>query len=85
MDEVDTDRFAITLTSLKELDLELMWAPFEVKDEKRANAWKDWLAGEGEQPAKIEPPKIHISDMSEPEIPELDDALATLDDLGFLD
>ena len=31
------------------------------------------------------PPKVHISDMTEPEIPKLDDALATLDDLGFLD
>ena len=85
MNEVDPDRFAITLTSLQELDLQSMWAPLEIKDEKRANAWKAWLAGEGEQPAKTESPKIHVSDMSEPEIPELDDALATLDDSGFLD
>jgi hypothetical protein len=85
MDEVDSDRFAITLTSLQELDLQPMWAPFEIKDKKRANAWKAWIAGEGEQPAKTELPKIHVSDMSEPEIPELDDALTTLDDLGFLD
>jgi len=85
MDEVDSDRFAITLTSLQELDLQPMWAPFEIKDEKRANAWKAWIAGEGEQPAKTELPKIHVSDMSEPEIPELDEALTTLDDLGFLD
>ena len=45
-----------------------------------------WLAGEGELP-KFEQKTHHISDMNAPEeLPELDDALETLDqELGFLD
>lgn len=86
MEEVDPDRFATTLKSLKGLDLESLWAPLEVRRSETAMGWKKWLAGEGEVPAKTpEKPQIHISDMSEPVLPELDDALASLDDLGFLD
>ena len=86
MEEVDPDRFAITLTSMKNLDLESLWAPLEVRRSETVMGWKKWLAGEGEVPAITpEKPQIHISDKSETEFPELDEALASLDDLGFLD
>jgi hypothetical protein len=86
MEEVDPDRFATTLKSMKDLNLESLWAPLEVRRSETVMGWKKWLAGEGEVPARTpEKPQIHISDMSEAELPELDDALASLDDLGFLD
>jgi hypothetical protein len=47
--------------------------------------WQQWLVGEADQPTTPERPEIHVSDMTEGELPELDNALETLDDLGFLD
>ena len=85
MDEVDADRFAITLKSLEGLDIETLWAPMRVKDEERVNQWQEWLAGNGEQPLTPEIVEPHVSDMTEGELPELDDALDILDDMGFLD
>ena len=85
MEEVDSERFATTLDQIRDLDLESLWRPFEIKDKDRVQQWKSWLNGDGEMPETRAPPKVHISDMTEPEIPKLDDALATLDDLGFLD
>ena len=85
MDEVDANRFAITLKSLEGLDIEALWAPMRVKDEERVNQWQEWLAGNGEQPLTPEIVEPHVSDMTEGELPELDDALDILDDMGFLD
>ena len=85
MDEVDADRFARTLRSLDGLDIEGLWGPMRVKSEKRVEQWQNWLNGEGDQPQTPERPEIHVSDMTEGELPELDDALDILDDMGFLD
>ena len=85
MDEVDADRFAATLRSLDGLDIEHLWAPMKVKDEGRVTQWKQWLAGGADQPQTPERPEIHVSDMTEGELPELDDALDILDDMGYLD
>ena len=85
MDEVDADRFATTLRSLDGLDIEGLWGPMQVKDEDRVAQWKQWLVGKADQPTTPERPEIHVSDMTEGELPELDDALNMLDDMGFLD
>ena len=85
MDEVDADRFAATLRSLDGLDIEHLWAPMRVKNEDRVTQWQEWLVGKAEQPETPIRPETHISDMTEGELPELDDALNMLDDLGFLD
>lgn len=85
MDEVDADRFAATLHSLDGLDIEHLWAPMKIKDEDRVTQWQQWLAGEADQPQTPERPEIHVSDMTEGELPELGDALDILDDMGFLD
>jgi hypothetical protein len=85
MDEVDADRFAATLSSLEGLDIEGLWGPMRIKNEERVIQWQQWIVGEAEQPITPERPEIHVSDMTEGELPELDDALETLDDMGFLD
>ena len=85
MDEVDADRFAATPRSLEGLDIEGLWGPMRVKDEDRVTQWQQWLVGKADQPITAESPEILVSDMTEGELPELDDALETLDDLGFLD
>ena len=85
MDEVDADRFAATLRSLEGLDIEGLWALMRVKDEGRVTQWQQWVVGKADQPTTPERPEIHVSDMTEGELPELDNALETLDDLGFLD
>lgn len=85
MDEVDADRFAATLRSLDGLDIEDLWVPMRVKNEDRVTQWQQWLVGKAEQPETPTRSEIHISDMTEGELPELDDALNMLDDLGFLD
>ena len=85
MDEVDADRFAVTLRSLDGLDIEDLWAPMRIKNEDRVTQWQQWLIGKAEQPETPIRPEIHISDMTEGELPELDDALNMLDDMGFLD
>ena len=85
MDQVDAQRFATTLTSIKDLDLEGLWAPMNIRDEKRVQQWKDWLEGNADMPTSPERQEKHVSDMTEGELPELDDALDILDDMGFLD
>jgi len=85
MDEVDADRFASTIRSLEGLDIDGLWAPMKIKNEERVNQWQNWLSGDGEQPTTPEPVEIHVSDMTEGELPDLSDALDTLDDMGFLD
>ena len=85
MDEVDADRFASTIRSLDGLDIDGLWAPMKIKNEERVNQWQNWLSGDGEQPTSPEPVEIHVSDMTEGELPDLSDALDTLDDMGFLD
>ena len=85
MDEVNADRFAVTLRSLDGLDIEGLWAPMRVKDEDRVTQWQQWLEGKADQPTTPERPEIHVSDMTEGELPELDDALNMLDDMGFHD
>jgi hypothetical protein len=85
MDEVDADRFALTIRSLEHLDISGLWAPMKIRDEERAMQWQDWLAGNAEQPATPEQPQVHVSDMTEGELPNLSDALDRLDDMGFLD
>jgi hypothetical protein len=84
MDEVDADRFAITIRSLEHLDLSGLWAPMKIRDEERVLQWQQWLEGKGDQPSTPEV-AVHISDMTEGEAPDLEDALNTLDDMGFLD
>ena len=85
MDEVDADRFAITVRSLEHLNLEGLWSPMKIRNEERATQWQMWLAGEVEQPSTPESVHVHVSDMTEGELPDLSDALDTLDDMGFLD
>ena len=85
MDEVDADRFAITVRSLEHLNLEGLWSPMKIRNEERATQWQMWLAGEAEQPSTPESVHVHVSDMTEGELPDLSDALDTLDDMGFLD
>ena len=85
MDEVNADRFAITIRSLEHLDISGLWAPMKVRDEERAVQWQQWLEGKAEQPTTPEIPQVHVSDMTEGELPDLSDALDTLDDMGFLD
>ena len=57
----------------------------EIRNEERATQWQMWLAGKAEQPTTPEPAHVHVSDMTEGELPDLSDALDTLDDMGFLD
>ena len=85
MDEVDADRFAITVRSLEHLNLEGLWSPMKIRNEERATQWQMWLAGKAEQPTTPEPTHVHVSDMTEGELPDLSVALDTLDDMGFLD
>ena len=73
MDEVDADRFATTLRSLDGLDIEGLWGPMRIKNEERVIQWQQWIVGEAEQPITPERPEIHVSDMTEGELPELDD------------
>ena len=85
MDEVDADRFAITIRSLQHLNIDGLWGPMKIHNEERVTQWQQWLDGKAEQPTTPPVPEIHISDMTEGELPELGNALDILDDLGFLD
>ena len=85
MDQVDAERFSITIKSLQGLDLEGLWAPMAVRDSERVEQWKEWLEGNGSMPTTPERVERHISDMTEGELPNVDDALDILDDMGFLD
>ena len=81
MDEMDADRFSITLRSLEGLNIDSLWTLMSVKNEQRATQWQQWLAGEGDKPVTPERPEIHVSDGSESELPKLNDALSMLDDM----
>ena len=85
MEEVDNERFSSTIKQLADSDLESLWALMEIKDEERTSAWKAWLYDGGIIPEQKPRTEIHVSDMTEGELPELDDALNMLDDMGFLD
>lgn len=85
MDEVDADRFARTVRSLEHLNIDGLWAPMKIRNEARAEQWQLWLDGKAEQPETPDEPETHISDMTEGELPDLSEALDTLDDMGFLD
>ncbi len=85
MEEVDNERFSSTIKQLADSDLESLWTLMEIKDEERTRAWKAWLYEGGVIPEQKSRPEIHVSDMTEGELPELDDALNMLDDMGFLD
>ncbi len=85
MEEVDSDRFANTVMSIKDQNLIPLWSPMEIKNKNRTTAWKKWLEGNGKMPAKYPKPEIHISDKTIGELPELNEALSRLDDMGFLD
>jgi len=85
MDQVDASRFASTIKSLQKLDLEPLWAPMRIKDESRVKQWEQWLNGDAEMPTNPVIVERHVSDMTEGELPKLNDALDILDDMGFLD
>ena len=56
-----------------------------IKDESRVKQWEQWLNEDAEMPTNPVIVERHVSDMTEGELPELDDALDILDDMGFLD
>ena len=82
MEEVASDHFARQVKALHDLeaDLEPLWGPLEIRRAGRAEAWKTWLAGDGEQPTSSAR-SVHQSTKETPrELPNLDDALNTLDE-----
>lgn len=85
MEEVSPETFANRLEDLRGSDLEPLWSPLRIRQPERAQQWESWFAGEGEHPTTPEIEERHVSDMSEPELPELSDALNRLDELGFID
>ena len=85
MDEVDANRFSITLQSLEGLDIESLWSTMSVKNEDRVDQWKKWLLGEGERPSSPEIAEVHKSDMTEGELPTLGDAIDILDETTSID
>ena len=52
-----------------------------VKNEDRAVQWQRWMIGEAEQPKALRVEGVYVSDMVEGDLPKLDDALETLDDM----
>ena len=92
MDEVDCENLSSILDSIRnfkqDVDFSPLWDPMEVRKPGRSIEWKNWLSGIAERPNNsITNESVHVSNMEEPEeLPELDDALAHLDqELGFLD
>jgi hypothetical protein len=85
MAEVDANRFASTIKSLQHLDVDGLWAPMKIRNEQLTLQWQQWLEGKAEQPTSPEPVQVHVSDMTEGELPDVADALAKLGDMGFLD
>ena len=88
MEEVSSDHFAGRITDLKNKDcsLEELWDNLKLRRPERAEIWIKWLSEGGEIPENAEV-KIHKSSMQAPdELPNIDEALETLDqELGFLD
>ena len=88
MEEVSSNHFSGRITDLKEnnCSLEELWSNLKLRRPERAELWIKWLSEGGEMPQNVEV-KIHKSSMQEPsELPNIDEALETLDqELGFLD
>jgi len=88
MSDVSAEQFASRLADLRdrECDLAPLWQLMEARRTASSNQWKDWLDGNGAMPESTQR-KQHVSTMEEPDdLPELTDALETLDqELGFLD
>ena len=88
MAEVSSEQFGSRITDLHEhgCDLTPLWKLMDVRIDGSSKEWIDWLSGDGEMP-KTSMKKLHISTMEAPEsLPDLSDALETLDQqLGFLD
>ena len=85
MAEIDADRFATTIKSLEHLNIDGLWAPMKIRNEQLVIQWQQWLEGKGEQPYTPEPVLTHVSDMTEGELPDVEDAFATLGDMNFID
>ena len=82
MEEVAPDHFANQIKALHEVgaDLDPLWEPLALRRPDRCEAWKAWLSGAGERPVANERP-VHVSQMEAPEVlPDLDDALRSLDE-----
>ena len=88
MEEVSPERFSERISDLitYKCDIDPLWALMNARKEGSQNPWIQWLSGEGEIPMRKRPER-HVSNMEEPgELPDLNDALETLDqELGFLD
>ena len=82
MEEVAPEHFANQIRALYEANAELapLWEPMKVRNEQRCAVWQAWLAGEGDLPAGPAG-SVHRSTMEAPDtLPELDDALRSLDE-----
>ena len=82
MEEVAPEHFAPQIKALHDAgaDLEQLWKPLTLRRAERSEAWQAWLAGEGEPPVSEQRP-VHVSQMEAPDnLPELGDALRSLDE-----
>jgi hypothetical protein len=88
MEEVSSEHFSGRISDLQEkgCSLESLWENLQLRRPERAEIWMQWLSSGGELP-EVAVSKLHKSTMEAPtELPELGDALETLDqELGFLD
>jgi len=88
MEEVSSEHFSGRISDLQEkgCSLESLWENLQLRRPERAEIWMQWLSNGGELP-EVAVSKLHKSTMEAPtELPELGDALETLDqELGFLD
>lgn len=88
MSDISAVQFSSRITDLSQqgCDLAPLWQLMEARSKGASNPWTDWLLGKGEMP-EVSQKVQHVSTMQAPEsLPELTDALATLDEeLGFLD
>ena len=87
MEEVDPDNFGLQISRINDADkqaLDDFWKIMEIRNVGRSQAWISWLAGEGEVPAVTPPPQEEVGPQTniELEIPDLDSALGTIDDLS---
>jgi hypothetical protein len=88
MEEVSSEHFSGRITDLQEkgCSLESLWEHLRLRRPERAEVWTEWLSNGGELP-EVAVSERHKSTMQAPsELPDLNDALETLDqELGFLD
>ena len=84
MEEVDPDRFGEQIGKISTEDnnsLRTLWEAMNVRNPVRTESWIKWLTGDGPPPATtpqkpvVEGPQTNI----ELEMPQLSDALDTLD------